>query len=52
MQADYLADLSGLLEECGNVTDAVSAVTGLKLGKRSLKYKVVATLLNLSKKSI
>jgi formylmethanofuran dehydrogenase subunit E len=100
MQADYLADLSGLIEECGNlhghicpgqilgvrmavlgchltgiadprgvdrkklivwveidrcVTDAVSAVTGVRLGKRSLKYKdygkVAATFLNLSEKS-
>jgi formylmethanofuran dehydrogenase subunit E len=37
------------------VTDAVSAVTGVRLGKRSLKYqdygKVAATFLNLSDKS-
>lgn len=100
MQAVYLADLDGLIEECGRlhghicpgqilgvrmavlgchltgiadprgderkklivwveidrcVTDAVSAVTGVRLGKRSLKYqdygKVAATFLNLSEKS-
>jgi formylmethanofuran dehydrogenase subunit E len=37
------------------VTDAISAVTGVRLGKRSLKYldygKVAATFLNLSKNS-
>jgi formylmethanofuran dehydrogenase subunit E len=97
MQSDYLADLDGLIEECGRlhghlcpgqvlgvrmavhgcrlcgiedprglerkkllvwveidrcVTDAVSAVTGVRLGKRSLKFldygKVAATFLNLS----
>lgn len=96
MQADYLANLDGLIEECGSlhghvcpgqvlgvrmavlgchlagigdprgvdrkklfvwveidrcVTDAISAVTGVRLGKRSLKYldygKVAATFLNL-----
>jgi len=95
--AYYLADLDGLLAECGNlhghicpgqllgvrmatlgcrltgigdprgvdrkkllvwveidrcVTDAICAVTGVRLGKRSLKYldygKVAATFLNLS----
>jgi formylmethanofuran dehydrogenase subunit E len=100
MQADYLEDLDGLIDECGIlhghicpgqilgvrmallgcksvgivdprgvdrkklivwveidrcVTDAVSAVTGVRLGKRSLKYKdygkVAATFLNLSEKS-
>ena len=100
MQAVYLGDLDGLIDECGNlhghicpgqilgvrmavlgchltgiadprgddrkklfvwveidrcVTDAVSAVTGVRLGKRSLKYKdygkVAATFLNLSEKS-
>lgn len=100
MQAVYLADLDGLIDECGKlhghicpgqvlgvrmavlgchltgiedprgvdrkklivwveidrcVTDAVSAVTGVRLGKRSLKYKdygkVAATFLNLSEKS-
>jgi formylmethanofuran dehydrogenase subunit E len=99
MQAAYLADLDGLIDECGKlhghicpgqilgvrmallgcqltgiadprgldrkklivwveidrcVTDAVSAVTGVRLGKRSLKYqdygKVAATFLNLSEK--
>lgn len=97
MQTDYLADLDGLIDECGRlhghicpgqilgvrmavlgchligigdprgverkrllvwveidrcVTDAVSAVTGVRLGKRSLKFldygKVAATFLNLS----
>jgi formylmethanofuran dehydrogenase subunit E len=97
MQSDYLANLDGLLEECGRlhghicpgqvlgvrmavlgcqligiedprgvdrkrllvwveidrcVTDAISAVTGVRLGKRSLKFKdygkVAATFLNLS----
>lgn len=97
MPADYLANLDGLIKECGNlhghicpgqvlgvrmavlgccltkiedprgidrkklivwveidrcVTDAISAVTGVRLGKRSLKYqdfgKVAATFLNLS----
>lgn len=97
MQTNYLADLDGLIEECGRlhghlcpgqvlgvrmalhgchltgiedprglerkkllvwveidrcVTDAVSAVTGVRLGKRSLKFldygKVAATFLNLS----
>lgn len=97
MQADYLRDLGGLIEECGAlhghicpgqvlgvrmavlgchlvgigdprgvdrksllvwveidrcVTDAVSAVTGVRLGKRSLKFldygKVAATFLNLT----
>lgn len=95
MCADYLANLDGLIEECGSlhghicpgqvlgvrmavlgclltgiedprgadrkklfvwveidrcVTDAVSAVTGVRLGKRTLKYrdygKVAATFLN------
>lgn len=99
MCADYLADLDGLIAECGMlhghicpgqilgvrmsvlgcrltgikdprgsdrkklivwveidrcVTDAVSAVTGVRLGRRSLKYrdygKVAATFLNLSEK--
>ena len=97
MQADYLADLDGLIAECGSlhghvcpgqvlgvrmavlgcqltgiddprgfdrkrlfvwveidrcVTDAVGAVTGVRLGKRSLKFldygKVAATFLNFS----
>jgi formylmethanofuran dehydrogenase subunit E len=97
MSADYLADLDGLIAECGSlhghicpgqilgvrmaihgchltevgdprgadrkklivwveidrcVTDAISAVTGVRLGKRSLKYKdygkVAATFLNIS----
>ena len=97
MQADYLADLDGLIAECGSlhghicpgqvlgvrmailgcqltgiedprgvdrkslfvwveidrcVTDAIGAVTGVRLGKRSLKFldygKVAATFLNLS----
>lgn len=97
MQTNYLANLDGLIEECGRlhghicpgqilgvrmavlgcrltaiedprgvdrksllvwveidrcVTDAVSAVTGVRLGKRSLKFldygKVAATFLNLS----
>lgn len=97
MQADYLADLDGLIAECGRlhghicpgqllgvrmavlgchligiedprgldrkklfiwieidrcVTDAISAVTGVRLGKRSLKFldygKVAATFLNFS----
>jgi formylmethanofuran dehydrogenase subunit E len=97
MQADYLADLDGLINECGNlhghvcpgqvlgvrmavlgcqligiedprgverkklfvwveidrcVTDAITAVTGVRLGRRSLKFldygKVAATFLNLS----
>lgn len=97
MQNNYLANLEGLIEECGRlhghicpgqilgvrmavlgcrltgiedprgadrksllvwveidrcVTDAVSAVTGVRLGKRSLKFldygKVAATFLNLS----
>lgn len=96
IQASYLADLDGLIEECGSlhghvcpgqvlgvrmallgciltgivdprgadrkklfvwveidrcVTDAISAVTGVRLGKRSLKFKdygkVAATFLNL-----
>jgi formylmethanofuran dehydrogenase subunit E len=96
MQTDYLANLDGLIEECGKlhghicpgqvlgvrmavlgcqltgirdprgverkklfvwveidrcVTDAISAVTGVRLGKRSLKFldygKVAATFLNL-----
>ena len=100
MQAAYLSDLDGLIDECGKlhghicpgqilgvrmallgchltgiadprgldrkklivwveidrcVTDAVSAVTGVRLGKRSLKYKdygkVAATFLNLSDQS-
>jgi formylmethanofuran dehydrogenase subunit E len=100
MQAVYLADLNGLIDECGRlhghicpgqilgvrmavlgcqltgikdprgkdrkkiivwveidrcVADAVSAVTGVRLGKRSLKYrdfgKVAATFLNLSEQS-
>jgi len=95
MQADYLADLDGLIAECGKlhghicpgqvlgariavlgcqlteirdprgadrknlfvwveidrcVTDAITAVTGVRLGKRSLKFmdygKVAATFLN------
>src|SRR5215207_399915 len=99
MQAVYLADLDGLIDECGKlhghicpgqilgvrmavlgcqltgiadprgldrkklivwveidrcVTDAVSAVTGVRLGKRSLKYqdygKVAATFLNTESK--
>lgn len=97
MQAEYLADPDGLLDECGRlhghicpgqvlgvrmavlgcqltgiedprgldrkrllvwveidrcVTDAISAVTGVRLGKRSLKFrdygKVAATFLNVS----
>src|SRR5215208_4706826 len=97
MQTGYLANLDGLIDECGSlhghicpgqilgvrmavlgcllagiedprgvdrkrllvwveidrcVTDAVSAVTGVRLGKRSLKFldygKVAATFLNLS----
>jgi formylmethanofuran dehydrogenase subunit E len=97
MWADYLADMDGLIAECGSlhghicpgqilgirmaiqgchltgvgdprgadrkklivwveidrcVTDAVSAVTGVRLGKRSLKYqdygKVAATFLNVA----
>ncbi len=97
MQTHYLANLDGLIDECGRlhghicpgqilgvrmavlgcrltgiedprgadrksllvwveidrcVTDAVSAVTGVRLGKRSLKFldygKVAATFLNLS----
>lgn len=97
MQTEYLANLDGLIEECGKlhghicpgqvlgvrmavlgcqligitdprgverrklfvwveidrcVTDAISAVTGVRLGKRSLKFldygKVAATFLNLS----
>ncbi len=97
METHYLANLKGLIEECGRlhghicpgqvlgvrmavlgcrltgiedprgvdrksllvwveidrcVTDAVSAVTGVRLGKRSLKFldygKVAATFLNLS----
>jgi formylmethanofuran dehydrogenase subunit E len=97
MQAEYLANLDGLIDECGRlhghvcpgqvlgvrmavqgcqligigdprgsdrkklfiwieidrcVTDAISAVTGVRLGKRSLKFldygKVAATFLNLS----
>jgi formylmethanofuran dehydrogenase subunit E len=96
MQTDYLANLDGLIDECGSlhghlcpgqvlgvrmavlgcqlvgirdprgaerkklfvwveidrcVTDAISAVTGVRLGKRSLKFldygKVAATFLNL-----
>lgn len=96
IKANYLADLDGLIEECGSlhghvcpgqvlgvrmallgcmltgiedprgadrkklfvwveidrcVTDAISAVTGVRLGKRSLKFKdygkVAATFLNL-----
>jgi formylmethanofuran dehydrogenase subunit E len=96
VQTDYLANLDGLIDECGSlhghicpgqimgvrmavlgchltgirdprgverkklfvwveidrcVTDAVSAVTGVRLGKRSLKFldygKVAATFLNL-----
>jgi len=99
MQADYLTNLDGLIEECGGlhghvcpgqilgvrmavlgcsltgikdprgadrkkilvwveidrcVTDAISAVTGVRLGKRSLKFrdygKVAATFLNLSER--
>ena len=99
MQTDYLANLDGLIEECGKlhghicpgqvlgvrmavlgcqltgirdprgverkklfvwveidrcVTDAISAVTGVRLGKRSLKFldygKVAATFLNFSEK--
>ena len=99
MQTGYLADLDGLIEECGRlhghicsgqilgvrmavlgcqllgindprgverkkllvwveidrcVTDALSAVTGVRLGKRSLKFldygKVAATFLNLSER--
>jgi formylmethanofuran dehydrogenase subunit E len=97
MQTDYLADVDGLIDECGRVhghvcpgqvlgvrmavlgcqltgildprglerkkllvwveidrcvTDAIAAVTGVRLGKRSLKFvdygKVAATFLNLS----
>jgi formylmethanofuran dehydrogenase subunit E len=97
MQADYLADLDGLIDECGTlhghvcpgqvlgvrmavlgcqltgiedprgverkklfvwveidrcVTDAITAVTGVRLGRRSLKFldygKVAATFLILS----
>lgn len=97
MQADYLANLDGLIAECGSlhghicpgqvlgvrmavlgcqligiedprgverkkvfvwveidrcVTDAITVVTGVRLGKRSLKFldygKVAATFLNLS----
>ena len=97
MQIDYLANIDGLIDECGGlhghicpgqvlgvrmavlgchltgiedprgidrkrlfvwveidrcVTDAISAVTGVRLGKRSLKFldygKVAATFLNLS----
>lgn len=97
MQVDYLADLDGLIEECGRlhghlcpgqvlgvrmsvlgcglvgiedprgvdrkrlivwveidrcVTDAISSVTGVRLGRRTLKYrdfgKVAATFLNIS----
>ena len=97
MQADYLADLDGLVAECGNlhghvcpgqvlgvrmavlgcqligirdprgvdrkklfvwveidrcVTDAITAVTGVRLGRRSLKFldygKVAATFLNIT----
>jgi len=97
MQADYLANLDGLIAECGSlhghicpgqvlgvrmavlgcqlvriedprgadrkkvfvwveidrcVTDAITAVTGVRLGRRSLKFldygKVAATFLNLS----
>lgn len=97
MQAAYLANLDGLIDECGSlhghicpgqvlgvrmailgchlvgiedprgverkklfvwveidrcVTDAITAVTGVRLGKRSLKFldygKVAATFLNLS----
>jgi formylmethanofuran dehydrogenase subunit E len=100
MQSNYLAELDGLIEECGRlhghicpgqilgvrmavlgcrlngiedprgldrkkllvwveidrcVTDAVSAVTGVRLGKRSLKFldygKVAATFLNLAENS-
>ena len=96
MQTDYLADLDGLIEECGSlhghicpgqvlgvrmavhgcqltriedprglerkklfvwveidrcVTDAITAVTGVRLGRRSLKFldygKVAATFLNI-----
>lgn len=99
MQAEYLLDLDGLIDECGSlhghlcpgqvlgvrmavlgcllagiedprgidrkkllvwveidrcVTDAISAVTGVRLGKRSLKFldygKVAATFLNLSER--
>ena len=99
MQADYLADLDGLIAECGSlhghvcpgqvlgvrmavhgcqlagvgdprgadrkklfvwveidrcVTDAITAVTGVRLGRRTLKFrdygKVAATFLNINEK--